>query len=181
MALDATVGGVAANSYVTVAEASVLLEGRLHTEPWFACATTDQLTLTATREAALIWATRILEEQVLWFGVPRTLTQALAWPMSGQVDLLQRVVPQTIVPDVIKRATAYLALALLRDQSEEPDRIQSSHIRRRRLGATEVDYWQRTAADQQPMVMRGLPAEIRQMLRPYGRIEGDTVVALLRS
>ena len=97
MDLIATPGSPLANSYVTVAAANGYLEGRLYTEPWFGIHALEETELVsvATRETALIWATSLLDTQVRWYGTPTTLTQALAWPMTGQLDHLGALSLQT--------------------------------------------------------------------------------------
>ena len=179
MALDATVGGGTANSYATVSQASTLLLERLNTEPWYATASTEQLSLTAKREAALITATRLLDQQVAWKGSPATTTQSLAWPRQGMVDAFGRDVATTVVPTEIQRATAYYALALLRDDREAPGSTDD-RVRRRQLGQTEIEYWQPGSTTGQTPVTQ-MPAEVRQMLRPYGVVVGSVGVTLLRA
>ena len=39
-----------------------------------------------TRKPRLQWATRLLDEQVRWYGVPTYPDQALALPQVGLVD-----------------------------------------------------------------------------------------------
>jgi hypothetical protein len=193
LVLDATVGGVNSNSYVTLAAATAFLQERLHTDPWFALGgipaaqaaqASPWLMLDGSdqRIAALLSATRLLDEQVCWHGQPLTLTQALAWPMSGQVDHLGRNVPSTSIPVVVQRATAYYALALLRDQSEAVTASTgTAAVKSLKMGETTVVYQDAasTAVAHNPQV--GLPAEIRQLLRCYGRMTGGVTVHLVRT
>ncbi len=179
MALDVTPAGLMANSYVTVVAATGFLEQRLHTEPWYAAPSQTLFTLTATREAALIWATRLLDQQVNWFGQPLTRTQPLAWPMTGQIDQYGRWVDQHTIPDVIQRATAFYALALLRDVSETPSRVTLAGVRRRHIGETDMEYWPTRNLPAAPAVK--IPTDVRQMLRWYGRVSGDVLMPLRRT
>src|ERR1044072_7389787 len=98
MTLIATPGDANANSYVTVAAATALLAEQLQTEAWYATAETDMLTLTAKREAALLWATGLLNTHVEWYGTPTTGTQALPCPQAGQVDPLGNAIASDVVP-----------------------------------------------------------------------------------
>lgn len=104
-----------ANAYLTEAEATAYLtNGRLHTETWVAASVSD-------REKAIIWATRMLDSLINWYGSIRTLTQALAWPRSGVSDRDWRYYDYDLIPTPIKQATAELAFLLLsKDRSLEP-------------------------------------------------------------
>lgn len=93
MAIDATAGGVNANSYITVADADVYFSSRLNSSAW------DD---SATQEEALLHACVILE-QFQYVGIPVTDTihedglndgppyQALKWPrvLNDDGDLIR--------------------------------------------------------------------------------------------
>jgi hypothetical protein len=185
MTLDATVGGPASNAYLTVAEATAFLDERLNTQPWYV--QPQDVTLQAQREAALITATRLLDEQVRWVGTPSSSTQALGWPRSGLSFSLGQAIPPDVIPLTIQRATAYYALHLLRDTSEVTTTTTtgSGVVKRRSLGETTVEYFQpgTTTTGQTAPRPPGttLPAEIRQMLRGYGLLVGGVVVPLVRT
>lgn len=202
MSLNATPGSMTANSYVTVAQASGYLAERLHAELWFvpderSAGTTLPVWSLANplswpndfgiRETALIWATHRLDEQVEWFGRPRTLTQALAWPMSGQLDRYGRWESQDTIPVTIQRVTAYYALELLQDRHAKLAAVSASQpIHALKLGDTTITY--QTAATSrtaralvmQPSATK-LSAEIQQMLRPYGTLTGSIMVPIRRT
>lgn len=116
MPLDATVGGASSNSYLTEAAAgSILTDDRLYVTAWSGA-------VSASREAALRWATRLLDQHFTFAGSPTTTTQALRWPRFGALDLDGRLVDSDAIPLPISRATAELALELLkRDRSAESD------------------------------------------------------------
>ena len=59
--LIATPGANDANSFLTEAEASVLLDERLDTDAWTSASVED-------RERALIWSTRLLNNSFEWAG-----------------------------------------------------------------------------------------------------------------
>src|SRR5262245_46245740 len=108
MPLDDTPGGEDSNSYVSVSDATALLSERLGMGWWLDEAQLDQ-------EAALIWATRLLDEQVIWVGTPASATQALEWPRLDVVDSRGRPVDSATIPEDIERATAEYAAALLQE------------------------------------------------------------------
>lgn len=72
MALDTTVGGPSAESYVSVTDADAYLSGRFGTAAWTALST-------AQKETALRQATRTLDVE-RYRGWPVTSTQALRFP-----------------------------------------------------------------------------------------------------
>jgi hypothetical protein len=168
--LDATVGGPSANSYCTVAEATAVLDVRLHSGAWTAATPDDQA-------RALISATRLLDDQVGWYGTPTTTTQALAWPMQGQVDSFGRPVDPTTIPQDVKDATATYGLALLEVPASTVSVSADAGIKSKRLGDTSVTYRDtvlvKTPAQQMPL-------EIRRMLTPYGTVAGNVMVPLVR-
>jgi hypothetical protein len=180
---------------VTLIEADTLLSERLHREPWNFPEDTSRRATAALRgdlaawygeqdlqlrTAALIWATRLLDEQVNWFGHPLTRTQALAWPMTGQVDQYGRIVSQETIPIVIQRATAFYALALLRDQSESVQALDGQqNIRSLSLGDTTIAF-QQAPRPSSWRAAQMIPPDIRHMLRWYGTIAGSAMVPLRR-
>lgn len=106
MSLDATVGGVSANSYITRAAADAYHAARLQNAAWTAA-------LDASKDAALQWATRILDRQP-WCGSNKAnLTQALRWPRYGVYDLDAMYVASDIIPAFLVEATAELAFLLV--------------------------------------------------------------------
>lgn len=105
MALDATIGGPSADSYVTLAESDAyhLALGR----------ETTWVDLDAdVKEPALRKATIFLNSRYTWRGARVTSTQALAWPRAGIV--LDGVSVSTLaLPVPLKSACCELALKAL--------------------------------------------------------------------
>lgn len=174
-ALDATVGGPLANSYITIAQANNYMEERLYTEAWYAPA--------ANREAALITATRLIEEQMLWLGERATTTQALDWPRSGLTYANGVPIDPLSIPVQVQRATAYYALALLQDTSQTTTTVAAGTVKRQQIGDTSVEFFDPGAARQQVTTSpwTTMPAEMRQMLRPFGSVLGLLNIPVLRT
>lgn len=170
MAFDATVGGAGANSYVTMAAASLFLEGRLHIDDWTEASATE-------REAALMWATRLLDQQVRWSGHPATPTQALAWPMNGMQDRYGRYISNTIVPPIIQEATAIYALALLEETSGTGEVGVDAGVKMKKMGALTIEFFEHSTPHAASTLM---PLEVRQMVALYGTVAGSTQVRLVR-
>lgn len=111
-----------ANSYCSLADADAYHERRLHSQVWRQVAdpaSQDQ------KKAALVWATRLLDEQCDWLGSRSTLTQALGWPRR---DVLGRFGDEFYdsdeVPQVVKEATAELARLLI--EEDRPRKSEES-------------------------------------------------------
>lgn len=151
MALDATIEGATANSYVSLAQASTYFEDRLDTDLW------DTAEGDGTAAPALIMATRILEHES-YQGCRTTSTQALAWPRSG-VAYEDRWGwwPSDAIPACVQQAQCELALALLK----EPDQLSASGLEGfsiLQLGALNV-----TPKGINPTL---LPPYVKRLLRP---------------
>ena len=103
-AIDATVGGTTANSYLSIAAADSLAETMLGTLAW-TTATSDEKT------RALITGTRGLDT-LTWIGSRTSETQALDWPRTDVtcdgVDY-----PDDEIPEQLQYALFDLANALL--------------------------------------------------------------------
>ena len=102
----ATPGASNANSYITLADAETYYETRLHKTSW-----SDETD--ANKNIALVWATRLLDEYVLWYGFKVSSTQALMWPRSSIFDTEGDPVSSATIPSFIANATAEYAMFLL--------------------------------------------------------------------
>lgn len=113
--VDATVGGLSANSYVTVEDANTYLEhNRLFTDEWSAADF-------ETRARAIIWATRILDASYEWVGAKFKYEQALRWPRSGALDPDGDSIMNDEIPRLLKDAVAELAYSLIqKDRTKDP-------------------------------------------------------------
>ena len=112
-AINATVGGVAANSYITVAEGDTLAADVLGTVAW-TLATSDN------KIRALLIATARLDE-LEWIGAraDTTTPQALAWPRTD-VECGEKVYTSLVIPEEVKVGTFDLANLLLGDTTTDP-------------------------------------------------------------
>jgi hypothetical protein len=190
MTINAVPGDPLANSYVTTEQATAFLQERLHVEAWYSADPEEAITLPHRREAALMQATRLIDEQVGWYGVPATLTQALAWPQVGQVDAMGRPVDQMTVPTNIQRATAYYALMLL----EAEEVIQAATVaaatgeglvKSKKIGDTTITYQDAPSASASTststMTRTRIPNEVWLLLKPYGMVPGFGMIPVLRT
>ena len=107
MGFDASVGGVASNSYVTLAAAGEYFLGRLSASEWDDADEPD-------RESALMMATARLDMEP-FIGLPVTTTQRLQWPRYGVPDRNGWLYATDAIPRPVQEATFELALAALKD------------------------------------------------------------------
>jgi hypothetical protein len=116
LVLVSTAGAPNANSYASVADGDAYHEGRLFSTVWTAA-------VNGTKEAALVWATRVIDTRYTWAGYAASITQALGWPRSEVWDRHRKAyLDTTVVPDEIKWATAELARLLISsDRAAETD------------------------------------------------------------
>lgn len=106
MALDATVGGVSANSYIDEAAAEIYFETVINSDAW------DNAT-SPNREAALITASRLLDQNVNYFGYIAEDTQAMRWPRTLTYNQDGVEYLDTIIPEKLKNIVCDLALSIL--------------------------------------------------------------------
>lgn len=104
--LVATAGAVNANSYCTLAEGNTYHESHLYASTWTDGEDDNKI-------IALVWATRLLDEQYDWVGEKISSTQALRWPRSGVIDRDGWEVDFDTIPQFLKNATAELARQLM--------------------------------------------------------------------
>lgn len=102
MALDATVGGNSANSYVSQDEANDYFADTLQADDW---------TAVTAKDGALVQATEYLNS-LEWRGNKASSTQALQLPRKSLYDVNGSLVPSDSIPPEVKRATYQLALFL---------------------------------------------------------------------
>lgn len=155
MAIIATPMAVDANSYLTRDEATTILTTRrLHGAAWTSAPD-------ATKDAALIWATRLLDQGFEWYGSLRTFTQALRWPRYGMLDNDYRNVDPDTIPERLKEATADLALALIqRDRVSDPELLG--------LGFREAKVGNLSVVIDPKMILDLIPRHILKMIDIWG-------------
>lgn len=137
MSLDATVGGANANSYVTQAEFEAYLEERLHVPAALlegGSATDEQ------KEAALIWATRVLDANTCWTGSAATETQALNWPRSGMFSKNGFAIPEDEIPKALKNAQSEMAMLLFGTDLTLQNEVIAQGLTALKAGPVELEW-----------------------------------------
>lgn len=94
------------NTYVSLADADQYHEDRLHNADW-------KNAVPDTKNAALLWATRLLDDEVAWDGSRVSKDQALRWPRIGIVDKDGFILDSNKIPSVLADATSELAFHLI--------------------------------------------------------------------
>jgi hypothetical protein len=114
----ATAGAANANAYCTLTEANTYhSEKRMHSEAAWQQLSND------LRNRAIIWATRLLDEQINWVGSKASSTQILRWPRNQVWDVDAETVSASTIPTFLKDATAEYAYHLsVEDRTEETNR-----------------------------------------------------------
>jgi len=107
MVVETGAGLSDANSYSSVIDADIYHETRLQNTTWTTLSSDTQ------KEIALMWATRILDEEMNWKGVKYTEGQALRWPRSGVSGPDGYSISYSVTPDFLINATAEFAMHLV--------------------------------------------------------------------
>jgi hypothetical protein len=159
LTLDATIGGATANSYATRAQGDAYHDKHLWSDAWKSAEAWK-------KDAALIMATRLLDEQVEWYGTPTdNESQVLRWPRIGVLTKDgDRYWDQDELPRWLIDATAEMARYLI---SEDRTAERGYGIKKVKADVVEVEF---DTTDQKPV----LPASVRSMVSPYGALSGPT-------
>ena len=121
--LIVTPGATNSNSYCSLLEAEDYFDNHVYKDTWDVSDAEQQ-----TR--ALLLATRLLDEHMLWNGDKVVTTQALRFPRSGNLDRDGNDVSWTTIPKALINATAEFASNLLiSDRTLEDDTRGYSKMR----------------------------------------------------
>lgn len=179
MALDATLGGASANSYVTVAEADAYFATSFGRTAWGSASA-------ANKEIVLIESTRLLDLLVSWKGYVKSDTQALRWPRTyvpnidgrynGVDTILESYISDSIVPKDVKNAVFELAYSLLSNGGFQASENELSKVK---VGLVSIDFSDTVKSN-------GLPKMVRDMIARWGEysvVSSNSVhtVGLLRT
>ena len=123
---------VGTNSYISVANADTYFSERLNVSDWTGA-------VTATKEAALIQATRTLDALYTFAGDLTSDDQALAWPRSYVYDCEGRELDSATIPEAVKNATCEEALHLLAGDQISTPSLLTQGFKKAKLGSMEVE------------------------------------------
>ena len=151
MALDATLGGASANSYVTVAEADAYFATSFGRTAWGSASA-------ANKEIVLIESTRLLDLLVSWKGYVKSDTQALRWPRTHVPNIDGRYISDSIVPKDVKNAVFELAYSLLSNGGFQASENELAKVK---VGPVSIDFSDTVKSN-------GLPKMVRDMIARWG-------------
>lgn len=163
--IDATIGGVNANSYQTLARANLFFENWLKPNAWDSAVPDDQ-------ERALMTTTLWLEEYD-YVGRAATLTQALKWPRYGIDDeLILGLYDETEMPVPLLNAHCELAYYVLSlgEAAASSLTVGASPVSSLKIGnSVEVKYQQQASSSTAVVApttdSSGLPIHVARLLR----------------
>lgn len=119
----------------------------------------SKTTVQTKNAQALILATELIN-QFEFIGKPTDTAQLLQWPRIGAIDRNRQAIPETTIPAGIKKATAELALILLRYDITDPQ--QHHHLfllTSERVGEAQSSYGK--------AAVKKLPDVVMDTLKPY--------------
>ena len=134
-ALVVTAGDESANSYCSRARADTYHGNRLHVATW-----TDADG--GIKDAGLIMATRVLDQQFDWAGIRTYLrTQALEFPREGLLGVERELaLDPEIIPDRLQEATAEFARLLIGSDTTVTSGVAGGAIESLKAGSVKIDY-----------------------------------------
>ena len=130
-----TAGDASANCYCTRAVADTYHTDRLHAATW-----TDADDV--TKDAALIMATRVIDQQFAWAGVRTNPgTQRLEWPRDGLLnDEGDLALSSAEIPKRLQDATAEFARLLIDSDTTVTSGVAGGAIKSLKAGSVKIDY-----------------------------------------
>jgi len=165
LVLVATAGSSSANTYITLAEAESYFEARLHSSTW-----DDSANI--TKNEALVWATRLLDNYFNWVGLKVTSDQALQWPRQSVIDERGDLLDSTTIPNFLKNATAEFSMWLIAsDRTADPS---SKGVKRIKVDTIDITL---DKIDRSKVI----PDIVYQMVSFYASKKGKKTSKLIRT
>lgn len=94
---------VGTNTYISADDAETYFTNTLRLDDWYNV---------EDRIGALVYACKLLETRVLWYGVKTSSDQTLQWPRRSLLDPYGDAVPNGSVPSIVQYVQCELALYL---------------------------------------------------------------------
>ena len=155
-----------ANSYASAADGDAYHDGHLYASAWTGATT-------ATKEAALVMATRLIDASYRFHGLKSSSTQALQWPRKNNLDpdTGKNHADDAVATNVVD-ATCEIARELIKeDPTDDPE---GEGLRRLKMGGgVDMTFDKK---DRKPMI----PHAAQRMLHKLGSlIRGQSTMARL--
>lgn len=151
-------GAANANSYCSVAEGTTYHTGRLHNDDWADAGSSD-------KSAAVVWATRLLDDHILWDGLRVGGTQILEWPRAGLFDPGGYSIETGSIPQFLKNATAEFARWLIAE-----DRTLETN--RDLIGFDEMEIGTLKLKTNPNKTRPAVPPSVMSIISHYGHLKG---------
>jgi hypothetical protein len=153
-----------ATSYVSVADAGAYFAVDPNVTDW------ETLTL-EQQQQWLNWATRLLDQKVIWAGYPTTTMQALRWPRTGVInrDGL-RIASDEIPRQLVELVCEFVKFIRVTDPTAGSDIDQ---IQRLQVDVIEIEFQEDTAQPLFPSIIGSLLiglGKMRSGLMGFGRV-----------
>jgi hypothetical protein len=149
-----------ANSYCTADEADLYFEKRLHTTVWDDADPDD-------KEKALMWASRLLDEQVVWSGWAVSDSQPMRFPRDGLYNSEGDEVGGALIPLFLKDAVSEFALHLLSEDRTLDTNRDLIGLKRVRIDTVEIE------AENSILSKPVIPSSVWSIIKNYGRAYGS--------
>lgn len=154
-AIDVTPGSATANAYVTLAVADQYHLDRPAAGTTWATATADQ------KNAAILWATALMDAMWDWTGYPTDAIQALLWPRGA---ILKRngweYVDIHVIPIELQHATAEYARQLLVSDRMADSDIETLGIKALTAGPVSLSF-------KDTVVAKVVPDAVFNLIPPF--------------
>jgi len=142
-----------ANSYISVAAATALLSYHPNVALWTAA--TD-----GNKELALMRATDYLDVRWRWYGDALSDEQGLQWPRTKHFSGKGFVVNAGVIPEALKKATAYIAAEAISDPDLLTEMSQTGAVKQYFTEGLNVIFDPKTTEENQFMGRRFLDVEL---------------------
>lgn len=157
MTVNVEVGGVNANSYVTVAEADAYFDIMFGKDLWIDADPYD-------KDGLVVLASKTLDQYMIWFGERATSEQSMEWP---RID-----VPYVGIPQRLKEACFELAFHILTNGGIS---FTNQNVDAVKIGPISVDF-------SAGAIDSGIPNFIERMLSSLGSplMTGNTTISVAK-
>lgn len=145
-----------ANSYLSVLEADDILSVMASVSAWDA-------QVLETKEALLMWATRLLDQRVTWAGRKFHPTGGLAWPRIFAKDREGFPIDDDVVPKQVKVATAVMANHLLTSAADPEAADGAINLTSLKVDVIQLQF-------DTDILKQKYPSEIRYILQGLGNV-----------
>ena len=148
-----TGGGLSnSNAYVSLDDADIYHEMRLHVSDWTSASDDD-------KESAIMWASSLLDTTIDWSGSKVGSAQALRWPRTGVYDVDGYSLSSSAIPQFLKDATAEYARVLIADDITAVSDLAGFKKLKVDVIEMEMDKWDKASS---------IPPLVWDYIKPYG-------------